>query len=111
MCIRDRGQSSNPNATANGHATRVGNQRPANDRQQRGLAVTIPTDDPDAVSGVNTDRHIRQHDPVGVFVRDAFQTDEIHFVSLGMELLGECSGETPLARLPHFRARRVLDCG
>jgi hypothetical protein len=38
---------------------------------------------------VDSDGQIGQHDPVRVFVRNAFEADEVHFVSLGMELLGE----------------------
>ena len=83
------GECSDARTASNRHTTRVGNQRSTDDRQHRRLAIAVAANHSDAVPRVHSDGDVGQHDPVRVFVRDAFEADEVHFVSLGMELLGE----------------------
>jgi len=58
--------------TTDRDATGIWDERTTDDRHERRFAVTVPTDDADAVARVNSDRQVVQHDPVRVLVGNAF---------------------------------------
>ena len=63
---------------AAGHAAGIGFAQAREDRHERGLAVTVATDDADPIARVHTDRQLVEDRPVGIAEADRLCAEQVH---------------------------------
>ena len=75
-------------------------------RDQRGLAVTVPPDDPDPVTGGHTERHTVEEGDRAVRLAEVFRIDQIHNA---IKATGRAGYGEPTAGGDHRRTGRLVE--